>query len=107
MQLNEFLERLKTVKGNGNQYTAICPAHTDKDPSLSVSEANGKILLHCHAGCTTENILGVIGLDMKDLFIEPAHKNSYADNGNSTANGKPKREVAAVYDYKDLFCQKI
>jgi len=27
MQLNELLQRLKGVKGNGNQYKALCPAH--------------------------------------------------------------------------------
>jgi len=89
MQINELLQRLKGVKGNGKQYKALCPAHHDKTPSLSVGESDGKILLHCHAGCATENILGAIGLEMKDLIIT---KPDY----------KPKREITAVYDYKDL-----
>jgi len=89
MQLNELLQRLKGVKGNGKQYKALCPAHDDKTPSLSIGESDGKILLHCHVGCATENILGALGLEMKDLLLT---KPEY----------KPKKEIAAVYDYKDL-----
>jgi len=96
MQLNDFLARLKGVKRNGSsQYDALCPAHADKEQSLSVSEKDGKILLHCHAGCSTDSILGVLGLEMWDLFSE--ERQPYNPN-----NGKPKNEIAAVYDYKDL-----
>ena len=28
MELETFLSHLKKVKGNGGQYTALCPAHT-------------------------------------------------------------------------------
>jgi hypothetical protein len=28
-----------------------CPAHDDEHPSLSVSDRNGSVLWHCHAGC--------------------------------------------------------
>jgi len=99
MQLNELLSRLKGVKNGNGQYNALCPAHTDKEPSLSIRETDGKILLHCHAGCTKESILGVMGLEMKDLFIVDR---AVPQNGGSNNNSKPKREIAAVYDYKDL-----
>ena len=96
MRLNNFLSMLKGVKGGNGQYAALCPAHSDKEPSLSVSEKDGKILLHCHVGCTTESILGALGLAMKDLFVENKASTCYSDNA------KPKREIVAVYDYKDL-----
>ena len=89
MQLNYILRLLKGVKGGGGQYKALCPAHHDTEPSLSVGEGNGKILLHCHAGCATENILGAIGLEMKDLI-------------STKSDIKSNREIAAVYDYKNL-----
>ena len=73
MQLTEFLTKLQGVTGSGSQYTAICPAHHDKNPSLSIGESDGKTLLHCHTGCTTENILKAVGLDMKDLFVQSSH----------------------------------
>ena len=41
-----ILQRLEKVKPKGNgKWTACCPAHTDKTPSLSITEASdGKVL---------------------------------------------------------------
>lgn len=51
------------------QYSACCPAHDDKGPSLSVRETpEGAVLLHCFAGCTPDEITAALGLDMSDLF---------------------------------------
>jgi len=48
---------------------ALCPAHDDHDPSLSVSEGDGgKVILHCFAGCELEAILDAAGLGWSDLF---------------------------------------
>lgn len=36
----------------GSHWMAPCPAHEDRDPSLSIRDADdGKVLVHCHAGC--------------------------------------------------------
>ncbi|MDD1778394.1 MAG: hypothetical protein LUQ65_09535 [Candidatus Helarchaeota archaeon] len=55
--LQDILSRLPNVKAqrrNGN-YIARCPAHDSKGgASLSVASVDGKILLHCFAGCTVE-----------------------------------------------------
>ena len=39
---------------------ACCPAHDDRNPSLSVSDKNGKILVHCWAGCTQEEVISAL-----------------------------------------------
>ena len=52
----------------GNHVQASCPAHEDKAPSLSVDYRGERVLLTCHAGCTTEAILAGLGLDWPDLF---------------------------------------
>ena len=71
MTLDDFLRRLEGVKGSGGSYKAKCPAHMDSNPSLSVSLGRDRrILVKCHAGCRTEDILEVMGLDMKDLFAD-------------------------------------
>jgi hypothetical protein len=40
---------------------AKCPSHPDRDPSLSITDAEGgKVLVHCHAGCDALRSLGVL-----------------------------------------------
>lgn len=71
--LERILEHLEGVKPTpSGEYAALCPAHDDHEPSLSLREAEeGKVLLHCHAGCDYQDILEAVGLDTKDLF--PPH----------------------------------
>lgn len=48
---------------------AKCPVHDDRAPSLSVSEGDdGRVLVHCHAGCDPQDVVRAMGLEMKDLF---------------------------------------
>lgn len=96
MQLKDILQKLKGVKGSNGQYIALCPAHDDKKPSLSISEKDGKILLHCHAGCSKENIISTLGFEMKDLFTKECLPQ------NNINNNKTKREIVTIYDYKGL-----
>ena len=53
MTLETLLSKLCKVRREGNSYKALCPAHSDKNPSLSIRQADGKTLIHCHAGCST------------------------------------------------------
>lgn len=72
MRLEEILERLKGVQKTGtNQWRAKCPAHDDDKPSLSIKLDTNRILLHCFAGCSPEAIVDALGLEMRDLFLEP------------------------------------
>lgn len=42
----------------GGGWTARCPAHDDKTPSLSIRDADGgKVLIRCHTGCDREQDL--------------------------------------------------
>lgn len=68
--LEGVLSRLHKVrKSSTGGWTACCPAHDDRNPSLSISLGEkGKILLHCHAGCSTEAVLDALGMTMADLF---------------------------------------
>lgn len=60
-----------SVKGLGtNKMQAQCPAHEDRAPSLSLTKIEGQALVHCHAGCETEDVLSALGLTMGDLFDE-------------------------------------
>ena len=79
MALTEFLSRLKGVKHLGDgQYQALCPAHNDSNPSLSISvKADGTVLLHCHAGCTPDAVVDALGMRFSDLGpdnAQPSHR---------------------------------
>jgi hypothetical protein len=71
MDVNTLLSRLDGVKGRNGSWSAKCPAHADRSPSLSVKELpDGRILMHCFGGCGTDAVLGALGLQMGDLFPE-------------------------------------
>lgn len=69
--IDAVLSRLEKVRQRqAGQYSARCPAHADKGPSLSVRETQeGSVLLHCFAGCSVHEITAAMGLDMSDLFL--------------------------------------
>jgi hypothetical protein len=65
------LSRLERVRRSGSGWVARCPAHEDRSPSLSVREGGeGRVLVYCHAGCPTEDVVAAIGLTMRDLFAD-------------------------------------
>src|SRR5215210_1845925 len=65
------LDRLDVASRNGEKAMSYCPAHDDhRNPSLSLKAEDGRLLLHCFAGCRPEDIVSKIGLQMKDLFVE-------------------------------------
>ncbi len=66
------LEKLDRVrKSSDTKWTARCPAHEDRNPSLSVAEGDdGRVLLKCFAGCSLESIVAAIGLQTADLFVD-------------------------------------
>jgi hypothetical protein len=71
MKSAELLSRLEGVKQTGTGWTALCPAHDDRCPSLSIKIGEeGRTLLRCHAGCATEDVVAAAGLQMRDLFVE-------------------------------------
>jgi len=74
-----------------------CPAHEDRNPSLSVSYKDKKVLVYCHAGCKTEEVLAALGLTTRDLFDEPGDLKSSPNR--ILKPGQPK--VVAEYAYRD------
>jgi DNA primase len=67
---DRLLDSLDGVRPSGHRaWKAICPAHADRDASLSIREVDGKILIHCFSGCATAYVLKRLGLQWKDLFL--------------------------------------
>jgi len=69
--IEEFLSRLEGVRQvSDGSWMALCPAHDDRNPSLSIQLADDRILIHCFAGCSPQTVVRAMGLEMKDLFLE-------------------------------------
>lgn len=92
MTIGEVLKRLKGVrKSGGNTWSALCPAHDDSTPSLSVAEGReGRVLLTCHSGCDRRAVVEAMGLEWHDLFDGSVR-------GSSPANPR----TVAEYAYHD------
>ena len=57
------------VNGCGPNWQSICPAHSDTQPSLSITETkDGVLLMHCHAGCQISDVLASLGLEEFSLY---------------------------------------
>ena len=84
MSAEILVSKLDKVKRTGpNTYQACCPAHADKNPSLRIRETeDGRVLVHCFAGCSVHEIVQAVGLELSDLF--PARS-----TGNSGRERRP------------------
>lgn len=68
--LGRVLERLERVTKSGAGHRALCPAHEDREPSLSVGQGDdGRVLLRCHRGCDVKAIVANVGLGLRDLHV--------------------------------------
>lgn len=87
--LDNLLSRLDKVKRTGKGcYQSCCPAHNDRGPSLSIRETDdGRILVHCFAGCGLHEIVSAVGLDISALFPE-----------REILNGKPSHRPFPAMD---------
>lgn len=104
------LSRLEGVRQTGpDTWISHCPAHNDRDPSLSEREKeDGSVLLHCHAGCSIEDVLAAAGLTMRDLFCDGSAAGKAtspvlkATNGGMDRRRKVKSStIDTIYDYCD------
>lgn len=78
MKVDLFLSHLEKVrKTTRESWIACCPAHADKSPSMTVRELDdGRVLVHCFAGCSVEEILTSVGLTFDALFPEKLVENA-------------------------------
>lgn len=90
--IETVLSRLKGVRRSGGGFTARCPSHDDQRASLSIGQdGDGRVLIHCHAGCGFPAVVAALGLEPRDL--RPERSNGLAPPS--------RRRPVATYDYVD------
>ena len=72
MSIGHLVNRLDGVRETGDgKYVAKCPAHDDRSPSLSIKDGDDRrVLLHCFAGCETDDVFTAVGLTFADVMPE-------------------------------------
>lgn len=96
--IDAVLSHYPDARKSGAEWVAHCTGHRDTESSLCIREAeDGRVLLHCHAGCDKPTILRPVGLSMSDLY--PRHE------------GGARPEPEKTYDYRnekgELVFQKV
>ena len=56
----EIARALPKCRKSGTGHLACCPAHQDDNPSLAITERDGKPLVHCHAGCSQDAVIDAL-----------------------------------------------
>lgn len=72
MSADALVFKLEGVRSTGpGRWIARCPAHDDRSPSLSIRQLeDGRVLVHCFASCSVEEVLAAVGLEFDALFPE-------------------------------------
>jgi len=61
--------RCQQVRGR-DSWRSRCPGHGGSKQNLYIDVKDGKVLIHCFAGCDSTDVLGAIGLRWSDLGVE-------------------------------------
>ena len=99
MTFERILSHFQVRKRGTGKAQCICPAHADREASLTLTDGNDRALIKCHAGCSTEEVVIAAGLKMSDLFygdgLPKERWRVYIEN-------REKRKIEAVYNYASI-----
>lgn len=94
-RLDDMLEALEGVRPSGRGWVALCPAHEDLNPSLSICEGDEvEVVLKCFAGCKLTDIIEAAGLEPRYIL---GRDRPQLPSQQPTV----KRDLVAKYDYVD------
>ncbi len=108
MTAEQFAQLVRARRHQG-YWTAKCPAHGDKRPSLSIRKGDkGRVMVRCFSGCDTKDVLAALGLKFADLYLDEdreawLQKKREAErlcpSIKQKADRKPLGKLEAVYRY--------
>lgn len=92
----------------GAGWCCKCPAHDDRNPSLSIRAGDdGRALVNCYAGCTVDAVCGAIGLRPADLFTDdPSRRTGHAPRTRRVSTSTETRPAVPAGDSVDVDAPK-
>jgi putative DNA primase/helicase len=81
-------------KRTSTGWSTLCPVHDDHDPSLSIDEKDGHILVRCHVGCDQTRVIET--LKARGLWPNGTAHNGNGNGGNGAMPGLTLAEFAKV-----------
>ena len=90
-----------TVNANGQTARARCPAHNGTSAtSLALTDVPDQVLVFCHAGCDTKDVLAALNLTQKDLFNRPGGV-TYLYSGGRKVHRTPDKDFRQSGNTRD------
>ena len=99
MTPERIAHELGGARKSGDSWQARCPAHDDRNPSLSLTERNGRLLVHCFAGCPQDVVIEA--LRDRGLWPEPERREPPKQNRKARARKQDPGPIVAEYIYTD------
>lgn len=90
------LQHFKISKRYGDKAQCICPAHNDRQASLTITKGKKCTLFHCHSGCSIDDVLSAAGLKKMNTFYDTEPLKA---NWRAYVEVREKRKIEAVYNY--------
>ncbi len=86
----ETIARALGGRKAGLGWIAHCSAHDDREPSLSIREADGKVLVRCHAGCDQRDVIAA--LKKRGLWDGKATSHIHQLSRRKVPESQPKQQ---------------
>lgn len=71
MTAREVASRFRGRGPSRGPWRARCPVHKSRSLTLAIYADKDRASVHCHAGCTQDEVLASVGLTWKDMYYQP------------------------------------
>ena len=108
--VDRVLMLLDDVRDQGTGWRATCPNGHKKRNQLNIKEGDdGRVLMHCHAGCDWEEVLSALGLQKKDLFVPDPQLSKHAPSTDARARKQQRgiRQLQRSNRFRDICTEEV
>lgn len=109
---NALVDHGRIPRGSDRQKWFRCPGphhgNDDRNPSGSLTDGVDGVGLFCHKGCTADEILNALNLNLRDLFDHPQERQQHGDQPDISVRAaigawmpQDGQTASAAYNYTD------